>query len=103
MGSNKKRTAPPKYQESFKLGAVKLVVDGGHSPKEVASELGVHVDTIRNWLKAYGYSTNIHKEKAENKKLRELENENRRLKKQLEKKSEAIEVLKKSIGIISDV
>lgn len=99
----KKGSAPPRYEESFKLGAVKLVVEGGRSPKEVATELGVHVDTVKNWLKSSGFSTQIHKEKADNKKLRELEAENRVLKKQLDKKQEAIEVLKKSIGIISDI
>lgn len=103
MGTSKKRVAPPRYEESFKIGAIKLVTENGRSPREVADELGVHIDTIKNWLKSSGYSTQIHKEKAENKKLHELETENRSLKKQLEKKQEAIEILKKSIGIISDI
>lgn len=103
MNKSTKRGAPPRYEEGFKQGAVKLVVEGGRSPKEVGLELGVHPDTIKNWIKSSGYSTKIHREKAENKKLKELEVENRSLKKQLEKKDEVISVLKKSIGIISDI
>lgn len=101
--AGKKGVPIPRYEESFKLGAVKLVVENGRSPKEVADELGVHVDTIKSWLKSSGYSTKIHKEKADNKKVRELESEVKSLKKQLEKKNEVIEVLKKSIGIISEI
>ena len=98
----KKGNAPPRYDEAFKIGAIKLVVDGGRSPKEVGQELGVHPDTVKNWLKSSGYSTQVHREKAESKKVKQLETENRALKKQLEKKQEALDVLKKSIGIISD-
>lgn len=100
--SNKKQGAPPRYEESFKQGAIKLVLESGLSPKEVGAELGVHYQTIKNWLKAAGYSPNIHREKAEDKRVKQLESENKALKKQLEKKNEVIEVLKKSIGIISD-
>ena len=47
----KKGSAPPRYEESFKLGAVKLVVESGRSPKEVAEELGVPADTIKKLTK----------------------------------------------------
>ena len=67
------------------MGAVKLVVEGGRSPSEVGLELGVHPDTIKNWLKSSGYSTKVHKEKADNKRLRDLETEVKSLKKQLER------------------
>lgn len=92
MTNSKKRGAPPRYEESFKAGAVKLVVDGGRSPSEVSTELGVSADTIRNWLKKSGYSTTVHKENAEMKRFKQLESKNKALKKQLEKKQETLDI-----------
>ena len=50
----KKGTAPPRYDEAFKAGAVRLVTEQGRQPAEVAKELGICIDTLRNWLKASG-------------------------------------------------
>lgn len=102
MGS-KKGVPANRYDEDFKKGAIKLVIENGRNPKKVSEELGISADTIRNWLKQSGYSTTAHKEKAENDRLKQLETENKALKKQLEKKQEALDILKKSIGIITDI
>ncbi|ARE60661.1 transposase [Acutalibacter muris] len=51
---NKKGNAPPRYDEKFKEGAVRLVTEQGRPSREVASELGICVDTLRSWLKAAG-------------------------------------------------
>ena len=48
----KKRTAPPRYDDAFKAGAVRLVTEQGRQPVEVAKELGICIDTLRSWLKA---------------------------------------------------
>ena len=50
----KKGTAPPRYDEAFKAGAVRLVTEQGRQPTEVAKELGICIDTLRSWLKASG-------------------------------------------------
>ena len=50
----KKRTAPPRYDDAFKAGAVRLVTEQGRQPVEVAKELGICIDTLRSWLKASG-------------------------------------------------
>ena len=44
----KKGTPPPRYDDSFKAGAVRLVTEQGRQPKEVAKELGICIDTLRN-------------------------------------------------------
>lgn len=51
---NEKRTGPPRYDESFKAGAVRLVTEQGRQRREVAKELGSSIDTLRTWLKATG-------------------------------------------------
>ena len=44
----KKGTPPPRYDDSFKAGAVRLVTEQGRQPTEVAKELGICIDTLRN-------------------------------------------------------
>ena len=45
--SIKKGTLPPRYDESFKNGAVKMVTEQGRAIKEVATELGICTDTLK--------------------------------------------------------
>ncbi|MDD6214837.1 MAG: hypothetical protein PUB42_06620 [Firmicutes bacterium] len=44
--SIKKGTIPPRYDEAFKAGAVKMVTEQGRPPKEGAAELGIFIDTL---------------------------------------------------------
>lgn len=37
---NQKESVPPRYDEAFKSGAVKMVTEQGWEPKEVARDLG---------------------------------------------------------------
>ena len=50
----RKHEAPPRYDEAFKAGAVRMVTEQGRPSREVASELGVCIDTLRSWLKTAG-------------------------------------------------
>ena len=61
--SNKKGSAPPRYDEEFKKGAMALVTEKGMPLKSAAKDLGIC--------------------------------------KQLAEKDEVIEILKKSVGILS--
>ena len=98
----KKGQAPPRYDAAFKEGAVKLVTEQGRSSREAASELGISVDTLRSWLKAKGISSGTaDRDNREAKRLKELEAQNRELRKQVAEKDEVIAVLKKSVGILS--
>lgn len=40
----RKRTAPPRYDEAFKTGAIQMVTEQGHQPTEVARELGICIN-----------------------------------------------------------
>ncbi len=99
---SKKGTPPPRYDEAFKTGAVRLVTEQGRQPTDVAKELGICIDTLRNWLKASGIQMGqASRLNREQQRIRELETENRALRKQLSEKEEVIDVLKKSVGILS--
>jgi len=98
----KKGTPPPRYDDAFKVGAVRLVTEQGRQPTEVAKELGICIDTLRNWLKASGVQMGqVSRLNREQQRIRELEGEVRTLRKQLGEKDEVIDVLKKSVGILS--
>ena len=94
--------APPRYDVAFKEGAVKLVTEQGRTTREVADELGVSADSLRSWLKAAGVNTaDANRSNKDAKRIRELEAQVRELKKQVTDKDATIDVLKKSVGILS--
>ena len=96
------RGTPPRYDAAFKEGAVKLVTEQGRTTREVADELGVSADSLRSWLKAAGFNTtDANRSSKDAKRIRELEAQNRELKKQVADKDATIDVLKKSVGIFS--
>ena len=98
----KKRGAPPRYDEAYKAGAVRLVQEEGRPSREVAAELGICPDTLRNWLRAVGVQAGqVDRDNRDTRRQRELENEVRMLRKQIAEKDEVIAVLKKSVGILS--
>lgn len=99
---NKKGTPPPRYDEAFKAGAIRMVTEQGRPSTEVAKELGICIDTLRSWLKASGVQMGqADRQNRDTRRMRELETEVRALRKQLAEKEEVIDVLKKSVGILS--
>ncbi len=42
-----------KYDREFKEDAVRLIVDGGRSVREVARDLGIHENMLCRWKKEY--------------------------------------------------
>ena len=100
--SIKKGTMPPRYDEAFKNGAIKMVTEQGRPSKEVAAELGICVETLKSWLKRAGFQPGAtDRQNRIDKRQRELEAEIRSLRKQLAEKDVVIDVLKKSVGIFS--
>ena len=98
----RKHEALPRYDAAFREGAIRLVAEDGRPMWEVAEELGVCTDTIWNWLKASGIQPKeTERQNRLERRQRDLETENRALRKQLAQKDEVIEILKKSVGILS--
>ena len=78
------------------------MAEEGRPMREVAEELGACTDTIRNWLKASGIQPKeTERQNRIERRQRDLEAEIRSLRKQLAQKDEVIEILKKSVGILS--
>ena len=78
------------------------MTEQGRQPTEVAKELGICIDTLRSRLKASGVQLGeASRQNREQQRIRELEAEVRGLRKQLGEKEEVIDILKKSVGILS--
>ena len=75
----------------------------GRPSREVAAELGICIDTLRSWLKAAGAPSagQADRQNRDARRLRELEAEIRARRKKLEEKDGVIDILKKSVGILS--
>ena len=100
--NKRKGKAPPRYDEVFKEGAIKLVTEQNRQSREVARELGICHDTLRNWLKSVGVKAQVaNRDNRDTQRMKELETQNRELRRQLAEKQEVIDVLKKSVGIFS--
>ena len=82
-----------KYSEEFKIEAIKLVLEGGGSVPEVASKLGLKPSQLYNWMQSNRLPGEI---KAMINKQKELETENKRLKKALARAEQEKEILKKA-------
>ncbi len=90
MGKNNNRY----YDDEFKAGAVKMVVEKGLPISKVAKDLGVSEPAIRRWVKV----STVPKD-ATAKKFLELEAENKKLRKELNDANDTVNILKKSVAI----
>lgn len=91
MGNSKanktKRGAPPRYDEAFREGAVKIVSEQGRPGREVAAELGICINTLRSWLKASSITPGaVDRQNWDSKRMWELEAKNRSLRTHLTQK-----------------
>ena len=80
------------YSEEFKKDAVKQVVENGYGVMETAQRLGMHHDSLRNWIKKYK-SPEAEKEA---KKTEDATVEIKRLQKELKRVTEERDILKKA-------
>jgi transposase len=87
------------YSKEFKEEAVRLVETSGKSITQIARELGISDSTIHNWRKELAE----HGKEAFPGKGHQttLEEENRRLKKELERVQQERDILKKVVSIFS--
>ena len=96
-------TEPPtrkrRYDETFKRSAVEHWMLSAKSVRQIAAELGIDVQTLHNWKKKFkelpaGQVSGT---------LEALQAENRRLQRELRRVSVQRDILKKTLGIISEV
>lgn len=80
------------YSEEFRVEAVKQVTKNGYSVNDTAERLGVHPDSIRNWIKRLESPQAI-----ENHKILDSSNaEIKKLQKELKRVTEERDILKKA-------
>ena len=81
-----------RFAEEFKQEAVRQVVERGYTVADVAKRLGVSVQSLYKWVKAYSPNTTDRYE-AE---IKEVRRENLKLKAELRRAQEERDILKKA-------
>jgi transposase len=93
-----------RYTKEFKEEAVRLLLTSGKSLKVLAEELGTSDTSLSNW-KHQALRNGDHPQECKPRGIRidyaVLEQENHRLKSELETVRQEREILKKSLGILS--
>ena len=83
---------PPRYNDEFKMEAVKQVTVNGYSIKETAERLWVNVESLRSWIKKFESPEAIAKTNQELSSHLEI----KRLQKELKRVTEERDILKKA-------
>ena len=88
-----------RYDENFKRSAVELWLQGGKSVEQIASELGISSQSIKQWKK---HLAALPATGPGQRSVSQLEEENRCLKRELQHVSRQRDILKKTLGIFTE-
>lgn len=99
---NEKGSYKPRrqYDENFKRHAVDLTLQGSRSVRQVADELGVNETMLYDWRRKYAPRPGVSTGAPQN--LDQATKEIERLRSELVRMQERENVLKKSLGILSE-
>ena len=86
---------PKRYEESFKRQAVEHWLRSGKNGTQIAKEMGVSYPSLKEWKRRYGGEATPQRA--------DLEAENRALRAELARVREQRDILKKTLGILSEV
>jgi len=95
MSEGKRR----KYDREFKTEAVRLVIEEGRAVAQVARNLGIHENLLHKWKK--NYEEDPQYAFPGKGRLKEPDEEMRRLRKELADVKEERDILKKALAIFS--
>jgi len=84
-----KKRGPKAYTEEFRQEALRLVESGGKSLAQIARELGIHMETLRNWRREAQARDDIGRPRRPG----SVEEENRQLRRENERLREEREIL----------
>jgi len=87
-----------RFDQEFKLEAVRLAKTSGHSANQVARDLGIRPDMLRRWKKELEDDA----EKAFSGEGRARDQELTRLRRELRLVTEERDILKKAVAIFSE-
>lgn len=85
------------FDETFKREAVALLLQAGKKPKQLAQELGVSTWNLRDWKRRFGPAPAPKAPRTPEM----LEAENRALRQEIETLRTQRDILKKTLGILS--
>jgi transposase len=87
-----------RYDESFKRSAVDLLLQGGKSVATIATDLGISTQSLKQWKKKLSAlpATGLGQRSPS-----QLEDENRRLRREVRHLAQQRDILKKTLGIIA--
>ncbi len=88
------------FSREFKLEAVRMVSEGGHSLAQVARDLDIRPDMIRRWRRQLQADPEQAFPGVGQRKSRD--EEVWQLRRQLERVTQERDILKKALGIVSD-
>lgn len=91
-----------RYTEEYKQEALELWRASGRSAAKVAAELGIRAPLLYRWARLEREPSLCKKESKSGRSIEELEAEIRRLRAENAKLLEQREILKKSLGILSE-
>ena len=91
-----------RYTEEYKKEALELWRNSGRSAAKVAAELGIRAPLLYRWARPERQANLSSNESKSGRSVEELEAEIRRLRAENAKLLEQREVLKKSLGILSE-
>jgi transposase len=95
---NQERRKYKRYDEAFKRNAVELWLQGGQSVEQIARDLGISTQSLKQWKKQLAA---LPASGPGQRSPLQLEEENRRLKRELQHVSRQRDILKKTLGILS--
>lgn len=92
-----------RYTDQYKREALELWRNSGRSAAKVATELGIRPPLLYRWARLESITKTASSGGSSKRSVEELERENRQLRQENAKLLEQREVLKKSLGILSEV
>lgn len=90
------------YDESFKQDAVNYYHSSGKSLKEASKDLKISQSSLNNWVQSAKVNDGVVNHRGSGNYSSDSEKEIARLKKELRDKEDALDILKKAIGILNN-
>lgn len=90
------------YSEEFKQDAVNYYYSSGKSMKDTADDLKISQSSLNNWIQSAKSNDGIVEHRGSGNYSSDAEKEIARLKKELRDKDDALDILKKAIGILNN-
>jgi transposase len=89
--------SPPPYPPEFRREAIRLVQAGGMSRRQVARELGISTETLRQWLKQADIDAGVRHDGLTTEEIEEV----RRLRREIKLLREEREILLKAAAFFA--